>query len=1206
MKHKVKGIIKFLFPEYQIIETIKEEGFIAKKQNAQKQDTSLVQVSSSEILNSGQINFKANRETIAGGPQNRHSLKNNYKDTYSAQETSRKEQTLEKFSGVENIFAEKWIGEKQSVNQICQAFMRPFVMGYNNIKPKNAMLFIAGESRGKVFAVETMVQILNQKKILRYADVCKLDMKNYSTASTEMVFLSDLYKALYNQTDVVIFENIEAAFYQYRDIVKELLSEGKLILDKRYYMQNNMLVDTTGTLNANTVSEISANGKYFVFTSVMKQEKVLEILGEPFISSINDVIVINGFSKDELEVVVKRVCAEFIRKCAQNLKLNVIPNTSVLQEIADRYSSNSGVKGIKKIFEENLYKPLTEYKMRNLSLQGDISLQYSDGFWAVGANTEILLDDYTKKYNAIALEKVKEELNEIIGLDTVKEYVIGLENNLKVQQMREQKGLKTTSLSMHMIFTGNPGTGKTTIARVVAKYLKAIGVLSTGQLIEVSRTDLVGQYMGQTATLTTATINSALGGVLFIDEAYSLCRDKNDVYGLEAIDALVKGMEDNRDNLLVILAGYDDEMTQFLKTNSGLKSRFPNIVHFNDYTPDEMAEIAKITARGKGYKIDEKAMELLLAEFEKKQIKGRNDSGNGRLVRNLIESAILNQSRRVAKDHLADLELLNADDFGLCETKKFDLEEALSGIVGLENVKEFVRTQHHLILAREKRKKADLAVDTTQSLNMIFAGNPGTGKTTIARVVAEMLHEMGVLKSGQLVETDKGGLIAEYVGHTAQKTEEVFKSALGGVLFIDEAYSITNDGSGFGQECIDTLVKLIEDYRGEIVVILAGYTKEMKDFMKANSGLESRFPFIIEFPDYSAEELYQIGNIMVKTKGFAFADVSEKVFKNGITQLKRQATSNSGNGRMVRNYVEQIIRNQSTRIALEDVAIEEMNLILPQDIEKGYASTNQYDLEKDLDKVIGLENVKQYIRSLSARLRIQEERKKAGLRVDSTQTMHMIFAGNPGTGKTMMARTVANVLANMGIIKTNKLVETDRAGLVAGYVGQTALKTREVIESAMDGILFIDEAYSLAQGGENDFGKEAIDTLVKMMDDNRDRLIVILAGYCEDMDHFIEQNPGLKSRFPTVIEFPDYTTDELMKIASQMYSEQGYLLSEDAEECLKKNFDEAKKDTQFGNGRYVRNVYEKSLNNQALRLSADNDLSKDDLMIISVHDVKGV
>ena len=343
---------------------------------------------------------------------------------------------------------------------------------------------------------------------------------------------------------------------------------------------------------------------------------------------------------------------------------------------------------------------------------------------------------------------------------------------------------------------------------------------------------------------------------------------------------------------------------------------------------------------------------------------------------------------------------------------------------------------------------------------------------------------------------------------------------------------------------------------------------------------------------------------MISGRGFSLAEGSDRLLEEEIVRLKRHANASSGNGRMARNFVEDIIRRQSSRIATTDVAEGDLTLIIPSDIKVDSNNAVGFDLEKELGKVIGLESVKRYIRSLNARLKLQSERKKAGLKTDTTQTMHMIFAGNPGTGKTMMARTVAEVLYNMNVIQSNKLVETDRSGLVAGYVGQTAIKTKGVIETALGGVLFIDEAYSLAQGGENDFGQEAIDTLVKMMDDNRDRLVVILAGYSDDMQRFLDANAGLQSRFANIIEFPDYTTSELLQIADGLYSEQGYVLSDEGKKALEEKIDIAKMDKQFGNGRYVRNVFERSLNNQALRLSSVSELTREDLTVITEADIK--
>lgn len=1097
-----------------------------------------------------------------------------------------------KFDDIKVNLAGQIVGQSQCLANLLIAFKRPFVTGHNGSTPRNTLFLIGGESSCRHTMVRAIVRQLAEEKLINYDAVSTLDLALYTGASDERVFNQDLSNVLYSESDVVIVDNFDKCPNSY------LLAINRLITQGRYRVTS---------AEGNLVT-LSANRKYFVFITDVKESKIIETFGNKFMLSVGDIVTVDDYDDSEVTLLTQLFLKELSARSKKNLYFTLNYDNGVVMHCARQYKSKQGIASVKNYLNDVIYKALAEYRLtRNLSSSHTIYLRLVNGSLmmqdASSSNTSpVALDSLLpKKYNS-NLDDIKSELANIVGLASVKEYILDLENNYKVQKQREDAGYKSAPISMHMIFTGNPGTGKTMMARVVAKYLKAIGVLMGGQLREVTRADLVGQYVGHTAKLTNEVIQSALGGVLFIDEAYALCRDKNDVFGIEAVDALVKGIEDYRDNLVVILAGYSDEMQSFLQSNSGLKSRFPNIINFEDYSSAEMLQISQITARSKGYRITDACHEPLIRLFDKSQIKGRNDSGNGRLVRNIIESAILEQSKRLAKEPDADMGRLTTADFKFNEQKKFDLETSLAPIIGLDEVKKIVRTQYSLLVANEKRRQAGIVVDTKQTLNIIFTGNPGTGKTTIARVMAAMFKEMGLLKQGQLIETDRSGLVAEYVGQTAGKTEQIFKSALGGVLFIDEAYSLASNNS-FDKEAIDTLVKLIEDYRGEIVVILAGYKKEMADFMKSNSGLESRFPLVINFPDYSADELYKIALLMIANKGFSLTKEAQKILQEHVTAAKRTASAHAGNGRMVRNMIEKILRNQSARIAVTETTTAELTLILPDDIRPVMVTENKYDLEAALSKITGLNEVKTYIRSLYARLRVQAERKKLGLPADSSQTLHMIFKGNPGTGKTMMARIIADVLYNINVININKMVETDRAGLVAGYVGQTALKTTEKIMEAMDGVLFIDEAYSLAQAGGNDFGREAIDTLVKLMDDNRDRLVVILAGYSQNMDDFLQSNPGLKSRFPNIIEFADYDVDELMQIAESFYQSRGYVLDEVAKQKMRFLFAQATKEESFGNGRYVRNLFEKSLNQQALRLSTDPDLTKEELITIEADDI---
>jgi SpoVK/Ycf46/Vps4 family AAA+-type ATPase len=536
--------------------------------------------------------------------------------------------------------------------------------------------------------------------------------------------------------------------------------------------------------------------------------------------------------------------------------------------------------------------------------------------------------------------------------------------------------------------------------------------------------------------------------------------------------------------------------------------------------------------------------------------------------------------------------IIDADDTP--ETSPMEIAFGkLDAMVGLAPVKQEVRGLVARMAVEQKRRDQGLEVSSL-SQHMVFTGPPGVGKTEVARLVGDIYRGLKVLRKGHVVETDRAGMVAGYIGQTAIKTLEKCREALDGILFIDEAYTLAaahGDNYDPGKEAIDTLLKFMEDNRDRIVVIVAGYPNQMRRFIDSNPGLSSRFSKTIEFPSYSSAELSEIFKRMAARQQFNLPDGFEAKLKPWIDS--RSKADDWANAREMRTVLEKTREAQAWRLASNPSA--DVSLVTIEDIVN---ATGQKTEDKEtqfsnamakLEAIVGLVPVKQEVKALIARKRVEQIRRDQGLNVTAV-SQNMVFTGPPGVGKSEVAGLIGEIFGALGFLRSGQIVETDRAGLVAGDPVQTARKTLDKCREALDGILFIDEFDTLiaATGDAGyDTGKDAIDTLLKFMEDNRERIIVIVAGYSNRMRRFFDSNPGLSGRFSKTFDFPAYDSADLIEIFRRMAAQHELRLSDDVEVELKPWIESRRKAEKWANASEMRTLLEKALEAHALRIATD-------------------
>ena len=822
-----------------------------------------------------------------------------------------------------------------------------------------------------------------------------------------------------------------------------------------------------------------------------------------------------------------------------------------------------------------------------------------------------------------SLDDILSDLDQYIGMDQVKKAVREIAYSVQNSVQRAQRGLgEQQKAGIHIVLTGNPGTGKTTIARKLGEILEAIGYLDSGHVVECDRAKMVSPYQGETPKVVDRLCDKAMGGILFVDEAYTLAPvsqgGDRDNQGAQALEQLMKRMEDDRGKFVVIAAGYRTEMENLFRINPGVRSRFSYFLNIDDYNPDELYQIMLVFAKQKKYVFAPDAEELTRKMITEMYDSRDKDFANGRTMRQLFDKITAKQAERLQKEDMStktneELMTIIQEDIPYEAPKAVDYTECLAklnGMVGLAAVKQEISNLAAFLNLQIRRGETN----TFQGKHYVFTGNPGTGKTTVARIMADVFRTLGILSRGQLVEADRSKLVSGYSGQTAIKTNQLIDSAMGGVLFIDEAYTLkSGDNDSFGGEAIDTLLKRLEDDRGKFICIVAGYTDQMHDFIDTNPGLKSRFTQTIHFDDYTPDELTEIFVNLAKGKNFTVDDATRDAVHRQFEQLYLRRDKNFGNAREARRIFDAAVEKQSQRLMAEvnnpDFKDEDMYRITEADlaVQQSEKARSLDEVLNELDEFIGMRSVKNMIRRLAVQSMFMKQRAAMGAGKVQQMAMNFILTGNPGTGKTSIARKMGEVLQSMEILPTSRVIEASRATLVGKYMGETPKIVNNMCDKAMGGILFIDEAYTLSS--ENDqYGKEAIDTLMKRMEDDRGKFVVIAAGYQKEMEEFMNVNPGLASRFTHKMHIEDYNEDELLAIYKKMAAKDNYTLSPAAEFklmdliCRKV----VSKSNSFGNAREMRNMLDETIQQLSVRVSAlpQNEVTQETYQMILPEDIK--
>ena len=796
-------------------------------------------------------------------------------------------------------------------------------------------------------------------------------------------------------------------------------------------------------------------------------------------------------------------------------------------------------------------------------------------------------------------------LDRMVGLDEVKQQLKTIVNTYTYLQSR--KDISKVRISVNAIVIGETGTGKTMLAEILRDYFYQHKIIEKPKLTMVDAVDyqrFVDKWDDN--------IRKARGGILFFDNVQKLLPDKysNQV---NPLDKLFVEMDKWEDNPIVVISGLTKGLEDFLESNPAVVNRFKYTFRLPTPGYHELTDICKMNLRSKyGITKFSQEAENQLSRFFKYQVKIKDDKfGNGHLANNTAEDIFTHFISRGADAN--QVEKADIQGYVPEERSVDDILKDLDKYIGMDEVKRAVREMAYSVQNSLQRAERGLGEHEKMSMHIILTGNPGTGKTTIARKLGEILASVGYLDSGHVVEVDRSKMVSQYQGETPKVVDRLCDKAKGGILFVDEAYTLaplnaSGERDNLGAQALEKLMKRMEDDRGQFIVIAAGYRMEMENLFRINPGFRSRFNYFLDIKDYTPDQLFEIMLVFAKEKKYLFSSDAEALARKMITEMYNSRDKDFANGRTMRSLFDQICKKQAQRLQGASIALmsnEELMTIKEEDIPyEAPKSVDVSDCLAKLDGLVGLSAVKKEVANLTAFLNLQIKRGET----NTFQGKHYVFTGNPGTGKTTVARIMADIFRTLGIVSKGQLVEADRSKLVAGFSGQTAIKTNQLVDQALGGVLFIDEAYTLKSGDNDSFGSEAIDTLLKRLEDDRGKFVCIVAGYTEQMHDFIDTNPGLKSRFTQTIHFDDYTPDELTEIFLHLAEGKKFTVSDDTRAAIHRQFEQLylRRDKNFGNAREARKVFNEAVERQSQRLVKlmnDPSFQESDMYALTTEDL---